>query len=141
LIPMDARAVRCILLGRTIEDFWAWTGEKHGNYLVKSAYRLLKEKASQEEHSQDKPSHSDAKNNKVWKKLWCCRVPPKVRVFWGRVFNEFIPSRASLHHRHIEPLDTCVTCGAQLETTYHALTTWSYICSLVLEVFDGIYEY
>jgi hypothetical protein len=63
LIPMDARAVRCILLGRTTEDFWVWTREKHGNYSVKSAYRLLVEKASQdEEHSQDK--HSNAKNSR-----------------------------------------------------------------------------
>jgi hypothetical protein len=46
LIPMDARAFRCIPLGRTSEDFWASTGEKHGNYSVKSAYILLMEKAS-----------------------------------------------------------------------------------------------
>jgi hypothetical protein len=112
LIPMDARAVRCIPLGRT-EDFCAWTGEKHGNYSVKSAYMLLMEKANQdEEHFQDKPSHSDAKNSWIWRKLWRCKVPPKVRVFWWRVYNEFITSRANLHHRHIELLDTCVTCGA-----------------------------
>jgi hypothetical protein len=49
LIPMDARAVRCIPLGRTTEDFWAWTGEKHGNYSVRTTYRMLIEKGSQEE--------------------------------------------------------------------------------------------
>jgi hypothetical protein len=49
LIPMDVRAVRCIPLGGTSKDFWAWTGEKHGNYSVRSAYRMLIEKASQEE--------------------------------------------------------------------------------------------
>jgi hypothetical protein len=48
-------------------------------------------------------------------------VPLKVRVFWWRVSNEFMSSRANLHQRHIEPMDTCVTCGAQPETTYHAL--------------------
>jgi hypothetical protein len=37
-------------------------GQKHGNYLVRSAYRLLVEKASQEEeHSQGNPSHSECK--------------------------------------------------------------------------------
>jgi hypothetical protein len=53
-------------------------------------------------------------------------VPPKVRVFWWRVSNEFIPSHANLHRRHIEPMDTCVTCGAQPETTYHALISCLY---------------
>jgi hypothetical protein len=41
LIPMGARAVRCIPLSMTYEDFWAWTGEKYSNYSVRSAYRLL----------------------------------------------------------------------------------------------------
>jgi hypothetical protein len=68
LVLIDARAARCIPLGRTIEDLWAWTREKHGNYSIRSAYRMLIEKASQEEeHSQDKSSHSDVKNNWVWK--------------------------------------------------------------------------
>jgi hypothetical protein len=127
MIPMDANAIRCIPLGRTIDDFCAWTGEKHGNYSVKSAYMLLMLKENQEEdHVQDKPSHSAAHNSWVWKKLWQCRVPPKVRVFWWRVSNEFMSSRANLHQRHIEPMDTCVTCGAQPETTYHALISCSY---------------
>jgi hypothetical protein len=127
LILIDTRAARCNPLGRTIEDLWAWTRGKHGNYSIRYAYRMLIEKASQEEeHSQDKSSHSDVKNNWVWKKLWCCRVPPKVRVFWRRVINDFTPSQANLHHRHIESMDTCATCGAQPETTYHALLTCSY---------------
>jgi hypothetical protein len=66
LVPMDANAVRCIPLRRTIDDFWAWTGEKHGNYSVKLAYRLLTLKANQEEdHVQAKPSHSAAHNSWV----------------------------------------------------------------------------
>jgi hypothetical protein len=47
LVPMDATTVKCIRLGRTIDDFWAWTGKKHGNYSVKSTYRLLMAKANQ----------------------------------------------------------------------------------------------
>jgi hypothetical protein len=30
-------------------DSWAWTWEKHGNYSVKLAYRLLMSKANEEE--------------------------------------------------------------------------------------------
>jgi hypothetical protein len=43
----------------------------------------------------------------VWKKLWRCKIPPKVRVF-------------------IEPMDICATCGAHPESTYHAFFTCSY---------------
>jgi hypothetical protein len=88
---------------------------------------MLIKKANQEaEHSHATATHYEAKNNWVWKNLWRCRVPPKVRVFWWRVINEFIPSRVNLHHRHIEPMDTCATCEAKPETTYHALLTCSY---------------
>jgi hypothetical protein len=127
LVPMNATTLSFIPLGRITDAFWAWTGEKHSNYSIKSAYRLLMAKANQEEeHVHGKPSHSDAHNNWVWKKLWQCKVPLKVRVFWWRVSNEFIPSRANLHHRHVEPMDTCVTCGAQPETTYHAMISCMY---------------
>jgi hypothetical protein len=101
--------------------------EKYGNYSVRSTYRMLIEKASQEEeHFDDKPSHSDVKNKWVWKKLWHCRVPLTVSVLWWRVINEFIISQANLHHYHIEPMDTCASWGAQPETRYHALITCSY---------------
>jgi hypothetical protein len=38
---MDAEAIRRIPLSRFDGDFWAWTGEKHGLYSVKSAYRMM----------------------------------------------------------------------------------------------------
>ena len=34
--------------------------------------------------------------------------------------------RANLHRRHIDPLNTCDTCGACDETTYHALLECTY---------------
>jgi hypothetical protein len=98
LVPMDAAAVRCIPLGRITEDLWAWSGGKHGNYLVRSANRMLVESANHEEdHSQGRPSHSGAQNSSLWKKLWCWKAPSKVRVFWWRVSNKFVPSRFNLH--------------------------------------------
>ncbi|OEL21265.1 hypothetical protein BAE44_0017717, partial [Dichanthelium oligosanthes] len=35
--------------------------------------------------------------------------------------NDFIPSRANLHRRHIDQQSTCEVCGAREENTYHAL--------------------
>jgi hypothetical protein len=125
--PMDAAAIRRIPLGRANEDFWAWAGEKHGLYSVRSAYRMLANDAHQEDdHSQNIPASSGANNSWIWKKLWRSKVPPKVRVFGRRVSNEFIPSRANLHRRHVEQLSTCISCGNEPETTFHALTQCSY---------------
>jgi hypothetical protein len=47
-------------------------------------------------------------------------------VFWWRMSNEFLPSRANLHQRHIEQMSLCTSCGVEAETTYHALVKCSY---------------
>jgi hypothetical protein len=63
-IPMDAAAIKRIPLGRFDEDFWAWTGEKHGLYSVQSAYRILVAEAQQEEdYSQNRSECSKANNS------------------------------------------------------------------------------
>jgi hypothetical protein len=77
-------------------------------------------------HVEERTSNSEAHYNWRWKKLWRCKVPPKVWVFWWRVSNEFVPSRYNQHRRHVEPLIICTTCGAQPETTYHGLLQCTY---------------
>ena len=41
LVPLDAEAARRIPLGRSMTDSWAWSGERHGMYTIKSGYHLL----------------------------------------------------------------------------------------------------
>lgn len=48
-------------------------------------------------------------------------MPPKVRVFWWRVVNGFLPAKAVLHKRHIEPVPNCDLCGAAEESIAHIL--------------------
>jgi hypothetical protein len=125
LLAMDAQAVRRIPLGRRQGDIWAWSGERHGLYTVRSAYRLLVEKEMQEkEHIEGRPSHSIAQNDPHWQRLWKCKVPPKIRVFWWKISHVFMPCRANLHSKHIEPVGVCGFCGMDEETTYHALTQY-----------------
>ena len=127
LIPLDAAAARQIPLGRLTEDFWAWSGERHGLYSVRSGYRLLATaEAQKRDFDRGRASHSNNSDDPRWKKLWKCKVPPKVRVFWWRIMHDYIPSRANLHRRHIDQLSTCDTCGACEETTFHALTECTY---------------
>jgi hypothetical protein len=89
-VHMDAVAIKRFPLARFGEDFWTWTKEKHVMYLVRSAYRMLADEVHQiEDFSQNMPSCSSAINSWLWKKLWQSKVPPKVRVFWWRVSNDF----------------------------------------------------
>jgi hypothetical protein len=127
LLPIDAQAVRRIPLGRRQGDFWAWSGERHGLYTVHSAYRLLVEQEAHDRyHKESRAASSLAINDPYWQKLWKCKVPPKVRVFWWRVSHDYMPCRANLYRKHIEPIGTYVFCGMEDETTYHALTQCSY---------------
>jgi hypothetical protein len=127
LLLIDAQAVWRIPLGRACEDMWAWEGEKHGLYSVRSAYRALVEKEAQDrDFISGRSSHSAGNNNPAWRKIWGAKVPPKVRVFWWRVSHDFIPSKANLHHRHIDKLAACEFCGAERETTFHALLECTY---------------
>lgn len=122
LLPLDVEAVKLIPLGRAQHDFWGWSGERHGFYTVRSAYRLLSmAEAERRAYANGRSSHSAAANDLKWKKLWKQHVPPKVRVFWWRVVNDFMPSRANLHRKHIDPIANCAYCGTAEETTFHAL--------------------
>jgi hypothetical protein len=47
-------------------------------------------------------------------------------VFWWRVSHDYIPSKAILHHKHIEKLAACEFCGAERESTFHALLECTY---------------
>jgi hypothetical protein len=123
LVQADIEAVLPIPLGRPTEDFWAWVAEKHGQYSVRSAYKLLACRDAQNRDNRgNHSSTSFANDDPLWKVHWKLSVPPKVRVFWWWVVNDFIPCRANLHHRHIEQLSTCEVCGAKSESTFHALT-------------------
>jgi hypothetical protein len=127
LVALDAAAARRIPLGHSLPDTWAWSGERNGLYTVKSRYRLLASaEAQRRSFIQRSAAHSNHSSDALWPKLWKCKVPPKVLVLWWRVLNEYIPSRANLHRRHIDPLSICGTCGAQDETTYHALLECTY---------------
>jgi hypothetical protein len=47
-------------------------------------------------------------------------------VFWWHLINDYIPSRANLQRRHVDPLNICETWGASAETTFHALFECTY---------------
>jgi hypothetical protein len=50
-------------------------------------------------HDRDEAGTSN--NNKWWKKLWKLKVPPKVRIFWGRAINNLLLRKGELKRCHI----------------------------------------
>jgi hypothetical protein len=91
--------------------------ERSGIYTVRSAYRLLHKRKS-ENLLLNQPSSSD---DGPWRKVWKLGVPPKVRVFWWRVLNDFLPTRQELCRRHVEPISICEVCGDPEESIKHVL--------------------
>ncbi|CAD6237159.1 unnamed protein product [Miscanthus lutarioriparius] len=95
-----------------VSDVKAWAFEKHGQYLVRSAYRLLKvEQAAGETGASRECQH--------WQTVWKLDVPPKVRVFWWRVLHNSLPSKFELKRRHVAKESFCEYCGDPEETLYH----------------------
>ncbi|GJN04355.1 hypothetical protein PR202_ga21898 [Eleusine coracana subsp. coracana] len=114
---VDAYAILKLPVYGREADFWAWEAEKHENYSVKSAYKLL-------DHDQNNGNNlSDASRSSEdeWKSTWKLDVPPKVRVFWWRVLHGFLPAKQVLHHRHVERVANYDMCGASEESIHHIL--------------------
>jgi hypothetical protein len=79
---------------------------------------------------------SSTNNQHWWKKDWKLKVPPKVRIFWWRVLNNFLPSKAELKRRHIAQEDHCETCGSREESLYHVVVS----CTLAERFWQAVRE-
>jgi hypothetical protein len=92
LSAFDADAILRMKPGsRLDEDIEAWAFEKNGVFSVRSCYRMLKHENDQKEDF-DRNETSSTGDNNWWKCVWKLKVPPKIRIFWWRVLNNFLPS-------------------------------------------------
>jgi hypothetical protein len=102
------------------EDILAWAHERSGCYSVHSAYRLLKKEETR--RAQEKASRGGTSGgDQWWKALKKIEVPPKVRIFWWRVINNFLPSKAELKRRHVIKESHCEVCGYAAEDLFHII--------------------
>ena len=86
-IAADAEVILRIPVGKVMEDTWAWQPDKLGFFSVRSAYKSLIQ------HNRvHTPGSSAGTELTVWEKLWRLAIPPKVRNFWWRVINKFVPT-------------------------------------------------
>jgi hypothetical protein len=94
-IDVDAQAILSTPARGVGSDGWAWELERHGLYSVRSAYRCLYDDQCQAVEENRASSSGDPS--------WKLSVLPKVRVFWWRVLNGYLPTKGVLHRRHLEP--------------------------------------
>lgn len=99
------------------DDVWAWEFERHGLYSVRSAYRRLYD----DHYQQQGEDYASSSGDITWSRIWKLSVPPKVRVFWWRVVNGFLPAKEILNRRHIEPTANYEVCGEERESIKHIL--------------------
>ncbi|XP_050211445.1 uncharacterized protein LOC126661636 [Mercurialis annua] len=60
-------------------------------------------------------------SNRLWKKIWKCPVPPKVRHFLWRIYHQTLPCNANMVKKMIRVSSNCTRCGTRKETAIHAL--------------------
>mgnify|MGYP005846068177 CR=1 FL=1 len=56
----------------------------------------------------------------IWKIIWGCPAPPKVRVFAWRIVTNSLATWANKFSRHLEITDICPLCGVEREDGFHA---------------------
>jgi len=83
------------------DDRVSWSEDLHGNYSVRSGYKL----AVQEQINWDR-SHVMGD----WNSLWRAHVPPKVRNLIWRICGSCLPTRERLQQRRVNCLHICELC-------------------------------
>jgi hypothetical protein len=104
---------------RTGEDRLVWRCTKNGEFTVRSAYHLAKDK-----FEVDKGSCSNRDSNRLlWKAIWQIEVPRATKIFIWKVCSGILPTKEKLHKRKITSDLLCPICNLVIENTVHAL--WS----------------
>ena len=65
-----------------VADVWYWNGDRIGNYIVKSGYRLLKQQCPL-------PRNYSSFH---WKLIWGLNVPSKVKITVWRSITQCLPA-------------------------------------------------
>lgn len=101
------------------DDGMIWQCTRNGEYSVRSAYHLAKEK-----YEVDKGSCSNRDRTKqLWRAIWNIDAPRAVKVFLRKTCSEILPTRDKLFNKSNTPDPLCPIYNLEVETTGHIL--WS----------------
>jgi hypothetical protein len=104
---------------RTQQDRAIWSGNKNGNFSVRSAYHMAKDLCDREASSCSKVDELSP----LWKKIWKVQGPRVVKMFLWQACNNILPTKEKLWKRKITDDPLCPVCCMEVETVGHAL--WS----------------
>ncbi|KAJ9558242.1 hypothetical protein OSB04_012856 [Centaurea solstitialis] len=125
-LPRDVDAIFKIpLWPRRTTDVRIWHLSKHGNYTVRSAYRLVMDNMMNKSHLRD---HGD------WKSIWRLRVPPKLKTFVWQAVKGVLPTKDALHFRGVPALGNCGCCSNAPEDTWHMFLSCSFAMDCWMQV-------
>lgn len=145
-LSIDAEAIlRIPLCTRNIPDFWAWSGEKKGQFSVKSAYRMiLNTKINRENWIEENEGSSGSEHeSNAWSVLWKVSLPSKIKLFLWRLARSSVPTADVLEHRNMSTSAACMLCGAR-DSWRHTLITCSMarsIWALSEEIVEQLYQH
>ncbi|CAN1147432.1 Putative ribonuclease H protein At1g65750 [Linum perenne] len=87
-----------------------WHFSRNGEYTVRSAYRLLRDRVVPSTHL-----HRDGE----WRKLWSYCVPPKMKHMLWRAIRGVLPTKEGLQHKGIDIDWRCGICDGNPETPWN----------------------
>jgi hypothetical protein len=117
-VQADVEVIEQIKLSpRRSVDVLAWAPSPSAVFSVKSAYWLGMNELSRP--SQGATSRAPNGRRAIWKALWGCPAPPKVRIFGWKLATNSLATWENKKKRNMEITDTCVICGMECESTFH----------------------
>lgn len=85
--PQDAQCILSLPLVDGFEDSWAWHFDAKGQFSVKTAYHMLRDKQKREARRQVGEA-SAGTDEFEWKEIWKCECPNRVKQFVWRVAHK-----------------------------------------------------
>ncbi|KAL0008925.1 hypothetical protein SO802_010427 [Lithocarpus litseifolius] len=126
-LAYEAKLIKAIPLSHnTVEDMLYWRSSVDGMYSVKVGYKLLVD----DELSSSVGAYTRSLPKSTWKGLWKLRTRNRIKNLLWRANSNALPTRVNLVKRKVLSDPTCQACGAEQESTLHAL--WS--CPKLKEV-------
>ena len=102
------------------EDFLAWQPEKNGIFTVRSAYHLGLKLQQHAELSAASSKFPEGEKP-VWRKIWQCNVPEKVRIFAWKAVSNGLATEENKLRRHMKVTGRCKICDQESEDVGHAI--------------------
>jgi len=112
------------LFEQVTNDRLIWKAERNGCYSVRSAYILCMEELIDVCHLH-RPGN--------WKRIWCLKLPPKVKHLLWRMCRGVLPTRVRLHDKGVLYPTQCASCNSNFEDLNHLL----FECPLSIQVWQS----